>query len=183
MYLKADGTLLDSHFSRGRIWDVDRIVVPTARVTEVLRSHHSSVLSGHWSKANARDLVERRYTFPGLLKAVTAFVEACDICQRTKSERGRHRGLLKTNELPFRRWQSVSMDWVSLPPCSGYDSVLIFTNRATKMVHLVKARSIDDAPIIARQRPRSATDVPSLGTDLRVSRHETLNDEWLLPSG
>ena len=104
-YFKADGTLLDStHFSRGRIWDVDRIVVPTARITEVLRNHHSSVLSGHWSTAKTRDLVERRYTFPGLLKAVTSFVEACDICQRTKFERGRHRGLLKAIELPFRRW-------------------------------------------------------------------------------
>ena len=87
--------------------------------------------------------MERRYTFPGILKAVTSFVEACDICQRTKSERGRHRGLLKTIELPFRRWQSVSMDWVSLPPCSGYDSVLTFTDGATKLVHLVKAPSAD----------------------------------------
>ena len=43
------------------------------------------------------------------------------------------------------------MDWASLPQCSGYDSVLTFTDRATKMVHLVKARSTDDAPIIARQ--------------------------------
>ena len=59
-YFKAGGTLLDgTHFSRGRIWDVDRIVVPTARVTEVLRNHHPSVLSGHWSTAKTRDLVER----------------------------------------------------------------------------------------------------------------------------
>ena len=47
-YFKADGTLLDStHISRGRIWEVDRIVVPKARVQEVLRNHHSSVLAGH----------------------------------------------------------------------------------------------------------------------------------------
>jgi hypothetical protein len=78
-----------------------------------------------------RDLVERRYTFPGLPKAVHDFVESCDTCQRTKSERGRQRGLLKAIELPYRRWQSVSMDWVFLPPVNGFDCVLTFIDRAT----------------------------------------------------
>ena len=43
------------------------------------------------------------------------------------------------------------MDWVSLPSCQGYDSVLTFTDRATKMVHLVEARATDDANKIAHQ--------------------------------
>ena len=73
-----------------------------------------------------------------------------DICQRTKSERGYHRGLLKAIAFPYRRWQSVSMDWVALPSCQGYDSVLTFTDRATKMVHLGKARATDDALQIAQ---------------------------------
>ena len=98
-----------------------------------------------------RHLVERRYTFPGLPTAIDKFVECCGICQRTKSERGRHRGLLNAIELPDRRWQSVSMDWVALPSCQGFDSVLAFTDRATKMVHLVKARVADDALKIAQQ--------------------------------
>jgi len=60
-YFNEDGSLLPTApFKRGRIWDVDRIVVPTSRVQEVLRNHHSSTLSGHWSTAKMRDLVERR---------------------------------------------------------------------------------------------------------------------------
>ena len=109
------------------------------------------MLSGHWSAPKTRHLVERRYTFPGLPTAIDTFVECCDICQRTKSERGRHRGLLKAIELPCRCWQSVSMDWVALPSCQSYDSVLTFTDRATKVVHLFKARATDDALKIAQQ--------------------------------
>ena len=127
------------------------MIVPASRVQEVIRNHHSSVLSGHWSAPKTRHLVERRYSFPGLPTAIDKFVECCDICQRTKSERGRHRGLLRAIEIPYRRWQSVSMDWVALPSCQGYDSVLTFTDRATKMVHLVKARATDDALHIAQQ--------------------------------
>ena len=85
------------------------------------------------------------------------FVECCDICQRTKSERGRHRCLLKAIELPSRRWQSVSMDWVALHSCQGYDSVLTFTDRANKMVYLVKVRATDDALEIAQPTKRPAS--------------------------
>ena len=37
-----------------------------------------------------------------------------------------------------------------MPSCQGYDSVLTFTDRATKMVHLVKARATDDTLKIAQ---------------------------------
>ena len=43
------------------------------------------------------------------------------------------------------------MDWVASPSCQGYYSVLTFTDRATKMEHLVKARATDDALQIAQQ--------------------------------
>ena len=117
-FFAPDGSLLpESNFKHGRIWQVDRMFVPASRVQDVIRNHLSSVLSGHWSSPKTRHLLERRYTFPGLPTAVERFIECCDSCQRTKSERGCHRGLLKAIELPYRRWQSVSMDWVSLPCC------------------------------------------------------------------
>ena len=87
-FFATDGSLLpETNFKHGRIWRVDRIIVPASRVQEVIRYHHSSVLSGHWSAPKTRHLVERRYTFPGLPAAIDKFVECCDICQRTKSER------------------------------------------------------------------------------------------------
>ena len=33
------------------------------------------------------------------------------------------------------------MDWVSLPSCQGHDFILIFTDSATKMVHLDSGES------------------------------------------
>ena len=43
------------------------------------------------------------------------------------------------------------MDRVSLPSCQGYDAIPTFTDRATKMVHLVKSRASDSALVIAHQ--------------------------------
>ena len=69
-------------------------------------------------------------------------------------EHTKTRGLLQPLTIPTRKWQSVHMDWiVKLPPVVDqgrtYDQVLVFTDRATKMVHLVptwaKATAIDTA--------------------------------------
>ena len=104
-FFAPDGSIRsETDFKHGRIYRVDRMIVPASRVQEVIRNHHSSVLTGHWTASNTRHLVERRYTFPGLPTAIDKFVERCDICQRTKSERGRRRGLLKAIDPPYRRW-------------------------------------------------------------------------------
>ena len=61
------------------------------------------------------------------------------------------------------------MGWIALLSCQGYDSVLTFTDRATKMVHLVKARATDDALQIAQQLLHSVVPLygipPSLPSD------------------
>ena len=78
-YFAPDGSLLPTtDYKDGRIWRVDRVIVPAYRVQEVIRNHHSSVLAGHWSAFKTRHLVERRYFF-GLFMAIEKFVECCDI--------------------------------------------------------------------------------------------------------
>ena len=83
-------------------------------------------------------------------RIVKSFVQACDLCQRTKAERQHKRGLLEPLTIPKRKWQSVSMDWVVGLPLvyrhgRDYDAVLVFTDRATKMVHLVPTSKTETA--------------------------------------
>ena len=85
-YFAPDGFLLPTtDFKHGRIWRVDRVIVPASRVQEVIRNHHSSVLARHWNSHKTRHLVERRHSFHGLPASTEKFVECCEICQRTKS--------------------------------------------------------------------------------------------------
>ena len=86
--------------------------------------------------------VSRDYKFPELLKTVEEYVTTCDVCQRVTAERQAKRGTIQPLMIPERRWQSVHMDWVlGLPPYpaggGSYDAVHTFTDRATKMVHLM----------------------------------------------
>ena len=52
------------------------------------------------------------------------------------------RGHAQCLEIPVRKWESVSVDFVSLPVAvlggqMEFDEVLTVTDRATKMVHLI----------------------------------------------
>ena len=101
------------------------------------------------------DLLERDYKFPDMQKTVDEYVSSCLICQAVKSESKARLGTIQPLQIPERRWQSVHMDWIlGLPPFpSGvgrYDAVLTFTDRATKMVHLVTTDRFEQATDTAR---------------------------------
>ena len=76
---------------------------------------------------------------------VVSHIRSCDVCQRSKSERQKRRGLLHPLPIPSRKWQSVSIDWISLPPCRGYTGCIVFTDRATKMIHACPTRNADES--------------------------------------
>src|SRR5690606_38671915 len=54
--------------------------------------------------------------------------------------------LLKSLEVPQRRWDSISMDFiVGLPRSSGYDSILVVVDRLTKMAHFISCTTDIDS--------------------------------------
>ena len=126
-----------------RIWLGDRILVPQTRVTEVIDTYHNGILQGHWGIAKTIAILKRKYFIPGITKHVQQHVTNCPQCQRIKIHKQKQRGLLVQLFLPTQKWQSVSMDWINFPrnprlvDTISYDTVLIFTDRATKMVHLI----------------------------------------------
>ncbi|KAJ9533200.1 hypothetical protein QJQ45_018307, partial [Haematococcus lacustris] len=70
-----------------------------------------------------------------------SYVRSCHSCQVNKSSAKKPAGLLQPLPIPERPWDSVSMDLIVKLPASGpnkYDSILVFVDRLTKMVHLVK---------------------------------------------
>ena len=98
-------------------------------------------MSGHWGVSKTLALVRRRYEFPEMAARVTDFVQTCDICVRAKADHHLPRGLLEPISIPTQKWQSIAMDWVTGlpvgPPPDSFDSVLMVTDRATKMCHLI----------------------------------------------
>ena len=142
-YFDAQGNLLLPHaFHHGRLWDADRILVPRNRIKEVIASCHRGLTQGHWGPRKTYDLVARKYVFPHMKVLITEFVRACRVCQHIKPDRRGEQGLLQPLKLPTRKWQSISLDWVlGLPEVirNGliFNAILVVTDRATRMVHLI----------------------------------------------
>ena len=142
-YFTKDGVLINpSAWHHGRIWKADRIVVPRTKYREILTQCHSDVLHGHWGVRKTYDALARKFIFPAMKSYVSDFVKICPACQKAKADRRGTQGLLQPLPLPTRKWQSISMDWVTGVEAVtrkgiSYDAILTVTDRATRMVHLI----------------------------------------------
>ena len=175
-YYTANGDLRDPKlWHNGRLWKDDRIIVPATKVPAVLDQFHDHMVSGHWGIPRTADMLRRRFVIPHLKEVVTAHVKGCRACMLNKAQRHRQKGLLEPLYLPTRKWQSVSMDWiVKLPPVKAggaeYDSCLIFTDRATKMVHLAPSNVKETAPQTAQLFMRYVVKYHGLPRSLQCDR-------------
>ena len=123
-------------------WLLDgKVVVPGDPRTKarVLAAYHDSPMCGHGGVAKTVELLSRDLWWPSLRADVAEYVRRCEACQRNKTSTQRGAGLLQPLEVPERRWQSVSVDLVVKLPTTprGYDSIVVYVDRLTKMAHLV----------------------------------------------
>ncbi|KAJ9525182.1 hypothetical protein QJQ45_020705, partial [Haematococcus lacustris] len=120
-----------------------RVVVPddAALRKKVIYTMHDTRSAGHLGMTKTLEQVTRWFTWPGVSENVKSYVRSCHSCQVNKSSAKKPAGLLQPLPIPERPWDSVSMDLIVKLPASGpnkYDSILVFVDRLTKMVHLVK---------------------------------------------
>lgn len=109
---------------------------------QCLHECHDAPYSGHFGVTKTMLTLKRSFWWPSMRADVQQYVSSCDSCQRVKSRNDLPAGLLHPLPVPPDRWKSVSLDFVvELPPCNGYDAILVFVDRLTKMVHLAPTTS------------------------------------------
>jgi hypothetical protein len=102
-------------------------------------------------------MLKRSQVFTNLRWKVKAYVLSCDVCQRAKADCHLPRGHVQNIEIPVKKWDSISMDFVSFPPTRltdgdrEYDEILTITDRATKMVTLIMCQSTWSAAQVAER--------------------------------
>ncbi len=108
---------------------------------------HDAPLSGHPGKAKMLKKANSLYWWPNLSSDIAQYVKTCDSCQRNKSSNQKPVGLLCPLYIPEGPWDWVSMDFITdLPHTkSGYNCILVFVDRLTKMVHLAPTTTTVDA--------------------------------------
>ena len=160
--IKAE-SLLDPHFQvekstrkyvkQSGYWTYqDRIIVPASMQTEIIKEHHSNVVSGHFSWSRTLDLIARQFWWPQMRESVQAFVQSCASCQRSKSSNQRPFGLLTPLQIPDSRWHTVTMDFIMDLPMSagGFNAIMVLVDKLTKYVHLVPTLKTCTAEDVAR---------------------------------
>ena len=141
-------------FEDGIWWRHGKVVVPDAPGLRrgILYEFHDTPYSGHPGLAKTMDAVSRGFWWPGLFKDVKHYVHTCASCQRNKASNQKPGGLMQPLPVPSEPWDSVSMDFiVQLPETNdGFDAILVFVDRLTKMVHLAPTTTTVDAVGTAR---------------------------------
>jgi hypothetical protein len=130
------------------------VVVPSSPLlrARIISDCHDTAWSGHTGITKTLEKVRRRYWWRTMAADVDQYVRACDACQKNKSSTLMRAGKLKPLPIPSGRWHSIGTDMiVKLPRTAcGYDSILVFVDRLTKMVHLVPTTESLDAEGFAK---------------------------------
>ena len=108
---------------------------------------HDSPWAGHTGRNKTFHLVQRLFWWPKMRADVDRFVSTCHPCQRNKSHTQRKAGLLQPLPIPGRRWEVVSTDLVTCLPTteSGFDAVVVFIDKLSKMTRIVPCKGTDGA--------------------------------------
>ena len=139
-WFNTPSNLTSLKYRDGLWWRGTQVVVPDVLGLRrgILYELHDAPYSGHPGISKTLRNVQRLYWWHTLRNDVTDYVNTCASCQRNKSSSHKPAGLLQPLPIPTSPWSSVSMDFiVHLPKTSsGFDAIVVFVDRLTKMVHI-----------------------------------------------
>jgi hypothetical protein len=125
--------------------------VPAAVRQLLLREVHDAPGGGHLGRDKTLERLRRWYFWPGMDADVAAYVRSCPACQSAKSATQRPLGLLQPLPVPDRPWASVSLDFTAMPPSrNGFDRLVVFVDRLTKMIKIAPTTASVTAPEVAQ---------------------------------
>lgn len=134
-----------------------RIYLPKGLRGYIIREHHDTPFGGHLGIDKTLESVQRFYYWPNMRATVAEYVNTCDKCQRTKDVNQRPAGLLHPIALPYQPWEQITMDLITgLPETPrGFNSIVTFVDRLTKMAVFEPTTDTCDAQEVARLYIRS----------------------------
>lgn len=127
----------------------DRIVVPQAKQDIVLQTCHDHILfGGHFGDTITAQKVAEKYYWPSLHRTVKAYVAGCLQCQLMKAHKHHRHGLLKPLPISEKRWDSISIDFLTGLPTTQttYDMIMVVVDRFTKRAHFIPTTKTLNGP-------------------------------------
>jgi hypothetical protein len=135
--------ITDLEHNKGLWLKAGRLVIPRAPndvLREwVMREMHDTPWSGHLGIKKTKKSIGKLFFWPGMADDIEAFCKRCGPCQRSKALNMKPAGMLQPLVVAEGPWCSVAFDFITKLPVTtaGCDSILVFVDRFTKMVHFV----------------------------------------------
>ena len=136
---------------------LERQPVPEEDQEKVISEHHDRPLLGHPGQDKTIELIQRKYTFPKMRKAVEEYIWKCTTCAKNKSARQKPYGKQQQIEALQQAWQEITMDFIikllpSKDTVTGvlYNSILIVVDRLTKYARFIPWREKESADKLAK---------------------------------
>lgn len=97
----------------------------------VLEEAHKSMFTTHPGSGKMYQGLNKDYWWPSMKKNIAKYVAECVASQQVKIDHQRPSGLLQPLEIPEKKWDSISMDFVvGLPRIhGGYNLIWVIVDR------------------------------------------------------
>nr|GEX52586.1 putative reverse transcriptase domain-containing protein [Tanacetum cinerariifolium] len=114
-------------------------VIAGLRDLIMLESYKSKYSIHPGSNKMYHDL-KKLYWWPNMKVDIATYVSKCLTCAKLKTENQKPSGLLQQPEIPFWKWERITMDFITKLPRtpSGYDSIWVIVDGLTKYAHLIQ---------------------------------------------
>ena len=142
-------------FDHELIYANNRLLVPNdINIKQhILKQCHDYELAGHIGIQKTSELVKRYFYWYNMDIDIKEYVLSCPKCQMNKSSNQRPMGLLQSIEVPSKRWQVVTVDFILRLPetisTPSYNMIAVFVDKYSKMVHLAPCNMKMTAPAFA----------------------------------
>ena len=117
-----------------------------------MHEHHDNIIAGHLGVDKTYENIARHFYWPKLIKDVKRYIKSCDTCQRNKPTNQNPAGLLQPLDIPTKRWERISMDFIVQLPTTrqGNDAIMVFTDYLTKRAIFQPTNTTVTAPEVAK---------------------------------
>ena len=142
------------HIADGLWFRGQQLVVPNADGLQrfVFDEFHTAEFAGHLGRDKTVAAISAVCWWPTLHADVAHWCRVCDECQRNKPGNRAPAGHLRPLPIPAQPWESMSMDLMTDLPVTdgGFDAVVVFCCRLSKMLHFAPCKKSVTAPELAR---------------------------------
>jgi hypothetical protein len=131
--------------SQGLVIKDSQIVVPDHcehLKRDIMEGFHDTPPAGHYEIAKTCKAIQKLFFWTSMREDVARYITNCVSCARKRARRIVPYGRLQTIPVPEKPWYSVSMDLIIKLPVTarGHDSICVFVDRLTRMVHFVPCK-------------------------------------------